>query len=362
MTNLKNNNSLISFTDMGFNNILDAYRKENNLNDFDMARVTKEHRERYTVKTEQGDLEAEIIGNLRYSANSRLDFPAVGDWVAISQYDDHKAFIHAVYERTTLLLRKAVGKDGEPQVIAANIDVAFIVQSVHRDFSLNRLERYLTICYDAKITPVIIINKIDLISSSELDELLQQINERIPTVKVIAVSAMDDEQMDSLKSFITAGTTYCMLGSSGVGKSTLINQLTGISNLETNTIGKSTDRGKHTTTHRELIVLPEGGIFIDTPGMRELGVTDVSDGMEQAFETILLLAEQCKFSDCSHRLEIGCAVKEALNKGDISAEYYENYLKINKEKAHYESSSLDKKRKGKDLAKIIKTVKKLKNN
>ena len=354
-------NSVLSLTDLGYNTDTETYRKHKQLTEFEVGRVITEHKERYTVRTSDGMLEAEVLGNLRYTAESRLDFPAVGDWVALSRYDDNKAFIHHVYERSSILLRKSVGTHAEQQVIATNIDTAFVVQAVNRDFNINRIERYLTISHEANITPVIILTKIDLIQEDELNALLQQVSARIKGVDIIPISNLSKQGLDTLKNSILPGKTYCMLGSSGVGKSSLINSLLGTEKMVTKTIGEGTDRGRHATTHRELVVLPEGGIFIDTPGMRELGVTDVSAGLEQTFELISELAESCRFSDCTHTHEKGCAVLDAVKNEEILEEYYENYLKLNREKEHYASTVQEKRRRGKEFSKQVKTVKQLKN-
>lgn len=354
----KSDNKNISLTELGYNPFFEQYRKQNNLENFNFGRIVQEHKERYLVKTETGDFDAEIIGNLRFTAQSRLDFPAVGDWVAITEYDDNKALIYSIFPRETIILRKAVGKDGEPQIVACNVDTAFIILSVNRDFNLNRIERYLSICNESKVEPVIIISKIDLISKEELEIILESIENRLPNITTIALSNIDDTGLNKIKSLITKGKTYCMLGSSGVGKSTLINKLAGSEMLKTKEIGEGTDRGKHTTTHRELIVLENGGIFIDNPGMREIGMTNMSGGIEQTFQTISDLASNCKYKDCKHLHEKGCAIIQAVDNGEISYGVYENYIKLNKEKEHFESSSLDRKNKGKKLSRLIKTFKK----
>ncbi len=351
----------IPLKELGYSEKNKKYRIDNDLTEFEVGRIITEHKERYLVRTSTGVLDAEVLGNLRYTANSRLDFPAVGDWVAISTYDGNKAFIHQVFERKSILLRKSVGKYAEQQIIAANIDVAFVVQAVNRDFNINRIERYLTIAYESNIEPVVIITKSDLITEDQLETMLESINTRIANIKVIALSNVNKAGIDELKRYIKKGQTYCMLGSSGVGKSTLINNLVGQELMLTKTIGDGTDRGRHATTHRELIVIPDSGIFIDNPGMRELGVTDVGSGLEQTFDLIAEKAADCKYSDCSHQVEAGCAVIQAVEDGEIDEDYYQNFLKLNKEKEHYQSTALDKKRKDKNLSKLIKNSKKIKN-
>lgn len=343
--------------ELGYNNEFESYRKEQQLSAFGVGRVILEHRERYTVKTESNELDCELIGNLRYTVTDKRELPAVGDWVAISEYDEGKALIHAVFPRFSILERKAVGRAGATQIIATNIDVGLIVQAVNRDFNVNRLERYLTICNTSKIDPIIILSKIDLIEKQELEGLLIQIQERIKNVPVIAISNQTKAGVEELRVKLIKGNTYCLLGSSGVGKSTLINTLIGEEIMQTGVISESIDRGKHVTTHRELLVF-ENGILIDNPGMREVGITDSSEGFEMTFSEISDLAQDCKYNDCTHTNEDGCAVLEALENGNLHPDSYANYLRMEKERMHFESSAQERKKKGKDLGKLIKNMKK----
>ena len=345
----------MNLKDLGYNDNLQAFREENNLSSFELGRVILEHKERYVVKTAHQEFDAELIGNLRYTAESRYDFPAVGDWVAFSEFDQAKALIHAVYPRSSVLKRKAVAKTGQVQIIATNIDVGLIVQAVDRDFNLNRLERYLTVCNTSRVTPVIVLSKIDLINEKELQELIGQVRQRMPDIPVLAISN-EVKGVDLLKAFIQQGKTYCLLGSSGVGKSTLINSLAGEELMETSEISSSVNKGRHTTSHRELVVLKDGGILIDNPGMREIGITDGNQGLEITFEAILGFADNCKYRDCQHINEKGCGVLEALEKGEIDEESYVNFRKIQKEKQHFESDIMERKKKDKELGKLIKSA------
>ncbi len=350
----------MTLEDLGYNSELEDYRKEQNLDSFGVGRVILEHRDRYTVKTESNEFDCELIGNLRFTVTDKNKLPCVGDWVAISEYDECKALIHAVLPRSSVLERKAVGKLGQTQIIAANIDVGLIIQSVNRDFNINRLERYLTICNSSKINAIIILSKIDLIEELELKELVIQVQKRIKNIPVIAISNQSKIEIDEIKSKLIQGKTYCLLGSSGVGKSTLINTLIGEEVMQTGIISESIDRGKHVTAHRELIVF-ENGILIDNPGMREVGITDASDGFEMTFDDILNLAQDCKYNDCTHTNEDGCAVLAALENDDLNPESYENFLKMEKERLHFESNAQERKKKGKDLGKLIKNMKKSNN-
>ena len=344
--------------DLGYNDKLEAFRIEEKLDGFEIGRVSAEHKERYVVKTADKEYDAEIIGNLRFSAHKRSDFPAVGDWVAFSEYDENKVLIHTVFPRKTIIERQAVGKQGEKQIIATNIDYAFIVQAVDRDFNINRLERYLIICNTSKVKPIIILNKIDLINDTVLTKLITTVQDRIKQIPIIAISNETHKGVEKLKESIKEGKTYCLLGSSGVGKSTLLNNLSGKQMMKTNTISASTNKGRHVTSHRELLVLENGGILIDNPGMREVGIADSVEGLEITFETIVELSKHCKFKDCSHTTEIGCAVLAAVDSEEIDESSYENYLKMEREKEHFESTVAVKRKKDKDFGKMVKNYKK----
>ncbi|WP_111710087.1 ribosome small subunit-dependent GTPase A [Lutibacter citreus] len=350
----------MTFEDLGYKAELEKYRKEQGLDSFEIGRVILEHKDRYIVKTKNTEYDSELIGNLRFTANSKNDLPAVGDWVAISEYDENKALIHSVYPRHSVLERKAVGKLGQTQIIATNIDYALIVQSVNRDFNINRIERYLTICHASKIEPIIVLSKIDLIEKSELDIILENINKRIKGISIIAISNQSQIGLNKIKSKLKKGKTYCLLGSSGVGKSTLINNLVGEKLMITGEISESINRGKHITTHRELIVT-ENGILIDNPGMREVGITNSTAGLEITFDEILELSHKCKFNDCTHTNEKNCAILKAVEKGEIDTDSYLNFLKMEREKDFFESSLEERKKKDKNFGKMIKNFKKQRN-
>lgn len=343
--------------DLGYNESFEQQRIAQGLHHFELGRVISEHKERYIVKTTAGEFEAEVTGNLRFSSKSREDFPAVGDWVALIPYEENFAIIHKILPRKSLISRQAVGKFGEQQVIAANVDVAFLVQSVDRDLNTNRLERYLTICHASKVTPIIVLTKVDLIDSQTLDQIRSELHKRIKQVLVLTVSNETKEGYDSLRNLIEKGQTYCLLGSSGVGKSTLLNNLAGKTIMKTNAISKSAQRGRHITSHRELVLLDGGGILIDNPGLREVGITDMDGGIESTFGQIEELAKDCKYKDCSHTNELGCRLIKALEEGEIDEKSYQNYLKIGKEKEHYEQTVSEKRKKDKDFGKMVKNMK-----
>jgi len=348
----------MTIEDLGYNSVLENYRKEKNLSSFGIGRVISEHKERYIVKTDIDEFEAEIVGNLRFSAKNRSDFPAVGDWVATSEYDENKVIIHSVFPRKTILERQAVGKQGEKQIIATNIDFAFIVQAVDRDFNINRIERYLTICNASNVKPIIILCKIDLISDLQLKDIRGSIDERIKLVPIVAISNETEIGYNRLNKIIVKGNTYCLLGSSGVGKSTLLNNLSGKALMKTDSISISTKKGRHITSHRELIILGNGGILIDNPGMREVGIVDTTSGLEITFNTIIKLSQNCKFKDCTHIHENGCAILEAVENEEIDKNSYDNYLKMEREKTYFESTWEEKRKKDKDFGKMVKNYKK----
>lgn len=344
--------------DLGYNDKIEKSRIENNLEDFDIGRVISEHKERYIVKTEKGEFEAEITGNLRFSAKGREDFPAVGDWVTLTIYDSGFSIIHGILPRFSIISRQSVSQFGEVQIIATNIDYAFLIQAVDRDFNINRLERYLTICYSSDVSPIIVLSKTDLIDEQRINGILNDIKLRIKNVPVIAISNETQNGYEAIKKTIEKGKTYCMLGSSGVGKSTLLNNLSGRTIMRTDTISQSTNKGRHVTSHRELIILENGGILVDNPGMREVGIADTTSGLEITFDKIVSLSQNCKFKDCTHTRETGCSILEAVEKGDIDKNSYENYLKLEREKAHFELTVVEKRKKDKELGKIIKNYKK----
>ena len=344
--------------ELGYKENLEKFRVEQNLESFEIGRIVAEHKERYIVRTTEGNYEAEITGNIRFTAKGREDFPAVGDWVALTTYDFDFALIHKILPRFSIIKRQAVGKFGEIQVIATNIDFAFIIQAIDRDFNINRLERYLTICNSSHVKPIIVLSKIDLIEEFQINELLKNLSIRIKNVTIIPISNETKAGYEKVKMIIEKGKTYCLLGSSGVGKSTLLNNLSGNNCMKTDKISQSTNKGRHITTHRELIILENGGILIDNPGMKEVGIADASNGFEITFDLLFQISQNCKFKDCTHTFETGCAVIEAVEQGEINKESYDNYLKIEKEKAHYESTVLEKRKKDKAFGKMVKNYKK----
>lgn len=344
--------------DLGYHLKMDLFRTECTRAGWEMARVTAEHKERYTILTVKGEFEAEITGNLRFTARNREDFPAVGDWVAVATFDPDFAIIHQIMPRYSVLKRQAAGHSGDIQIIAANIDVAFLVQAADRDFNLNRLERYLTLCYSAKVSPVVVLTKTDLAEGTVIGTMLSSIKQRTGGIPAIAVSNQTRDGYDTLYELMEQGKTYCMLGSSGVGKSTLLNNLSGRPIMKTDAISQSTQKGRHVTSHRELVLLGNGSILIDNPGMREVGLADEEGGLETAFNKIVSLSHNCRYTDCTHTTEAGCSVIEAVEQGELDAGAWENYLKMEREKAHYESTVAERRKRDRIFGKILKDYKK----
>ncbi len=352
----------MKLADLGYSAFFEAQRQRLGLDGHPVARVIAEYKEAYTVKNEAGEFPAKITGKQLFSAKCREDFPAVGDWAAVSLPGDGSAVIRAVLPRSSLLRRRGAGRFSS-QVIAANLDSAFIIESLDRDFSLNRFERYCALARDGGITPSIVLNKTDLASPAELEEKTAAIRERFADMDIIPTSAAAGQGLEELRSRILPGKTYCFLGSSGVGKSSLINRLLGSDAIRTLAIGEGTGRGKHTTTRREMDFPGGGGIIIDNPGMREVGMADSGAGINNVFEEITALAENCRFKDCTHEREPGCAVQAALETGELDQGRYANYLKLKKEAAHYRLNNAGRREKDRRFGKFIKkTLDQIKKN
>ena len=348
--------------DLGYDSFFEFNRVKLGLDAFQIARVIAEHKGSYKVKNNYGEYLAKITGKQIYKAKLREDYPAVGDWVAINQLNNNQAVIKTVLPRKSIIKRRFGDKDkngekSEVQIIAANIDIAFIIQSIGRDFSVNRFERYLTVVKDNNIEPVIIINKTDLVSKEELNLKLMEIKKRLGKIEVIPTNIVNGEGLDKLKNYIQKGKTYCFLGSSGVGKSSIINKILGKDNIKTGDVSAYSDRGKHVTTSREMYFLKEGGVLVDNPGIREVGMTDADAGLENLFDEIEVLAKKCKFVDCTHTHEPGCAVLAFLESGNLDKDKYLNYVSMKKEIEHFEMTEFEKREKNKQFGKFIRKAK-----
>ena len=296
-----------------------------------IARVTEQHHDLYQVISESGEINASVSGKLLYNADGKEGFPAVGDWVMIDRQDGSsgKAIIHHILRRKSVLARQSSGTTNTGQIIGANIDIIFICMSLNADFNLRRMERYLAIAWDSMATPVIVLTKSDL--CHDLPQKLKELASVSMGVEVIACSAENGNGYEAINTYLERGKTIAFVGSSGVGKSTLINHLLGKNVLATKTI-RDDDKGRHTTTHRQLLLLPHGGVVIDTPGMRELQI--YTGNLAKAFEDVEEIASNCKFSDCSHGTEPGCAIKDAIKKGILSAKRFESYQKLQREMSY----------------------------
>ena len=328
-----------------------------------LGRVVSQYKDIYKVVTEEGVGLAEVSGRFIYEALALKDYPAVGDFILVDRPDDLSGnmIISKVLKRKSFFERKAPGHGKEMQIVATNIDIVFICMSLNNDFNLNRLERYIVAAFNSGGKPIVILTKADL--CNDLEDILNEVSDISLGVDVIPISVFDDVSLNKLAGYIKPGVTTTFIGSSGVGKTTLINKLLGEDLLLTDEI-RNDDKGKHTTTRRELILLPSGGLVIDTPGMRELGVEYVS--ITESFEDIEELALSCKFKNCTHGVEPGCKIREALYNGELDERRYANYLKLKKE-SKYEDLDFKELEKTKfdDMFKEfggIKKIKKYKKN
>ena len=337
---------------LGYDSQLDTFIQSRDLADFEIGRVIRESKQKYIIKTQLGNFNGQISGKLRHEAKSRADYPAVGDWVAIKQMEEREAIIHEILPRKTIIERQAIGRFGKKQTIAANVDTAFVLQDIAHDFNLNRLDRLIAIGFASKIQPVVILTKIDVEEKSELADKAAQIKKRFTDIPILFLSNKSMEGLSAIQQLIEYGKTYCFIGASGAGKSTLINNLVGEKVMLTKSLREKSNKGQHTTSHRELFILKDSGILIDTPGMRELGVAESYKSLEPTFEIIFTLSESCKYSDCTHLIEPGCAVRLALENNEIDQSYYDNFHKMKEEQNQFELN-----KKGIKDKKMIKKIK-----
>jgi len=348
---------------LGLNNWIRNNIDKDKLRDYQLARVTAVDKDSFRVKGEEGECRAELTGKLLYTASSPLDYPTVGDWVYVQFFDDNTlALIHELLPRMNLLKRKASGRAFDIQLIAANIDTAFIIQSLDTNFNIQRLERYLVVTSECNIRPVILFSKSDLVPVNDIDAKLLEVRKRLPNVRAVSFSNLHNADLLPINELLAEGETFCLLGSSGVGKTTLLNNLLGEELYKTCSVRERDNKGRHTTSRRQLTVLAAGAILIDTPGMRELGTFDIESGIEDTFTEIAQLSKKCRFTDCSHTKELGCAVLAALENETIEMKQYENYIKMTKESKYYAMSYIEKRRKDKDFGKMVKSVKKIKGS
>jgi ribosome biogenesis GTPase len=346
-------NSKTELNDLGYNEFVGTKQESLESTEYSIARVVAEHKEIYRVRSANGEYSARITGKQMFNAVKREDYPAVGDWVIITELDKERAVIHKILPRKTILKKKYSNKQ-DVQIIATNIDTAFVVESLDRDYNLNRFERYFVLANEGGIKPAIILNKVDLVSEIELNKKIDQIKNRFDNIDIISTSVITERGLNESVNYIAKGKTYCFLGSSGVGKSSLINKLLKRDEIKTREISDSTGKGKHTTTVREMYFLENGGIVIDNPGTREVGIADAGTGIENVFDEITFLSKECKYTNCTHMHEPGCAILKAVEDKKLDENKYQNYIKLRKENEYYELTSLDKREKDRKFGKFIK--------
>jgi ribosome biogenesis GTPase len=342
---------------LGFDQWFQDKRSEARRPDCNVARVTAVHRDSYLVRNENSEVLAELTGGFVYTAESSIDLPSVGDWALVQYHNaDTFAIIHGLLPRKSSLRRKTPGKKIDYQMIAVNIDTALIVQACDFDFNLRRLERYLVMVNEGSIEPVLLLTKSDLVSPEMLEHRISEVRQANIKCKVLPLSNVTGIGVDQVRQLLEPGKTCCLVGSSGVGKTTLLNHIIGRDLFETNTVRASDGKGKHTTAQRQLIVLDQGAMLIDTPGMRELGNIGVSSGLEESFSDIWSLSKNCRFANCAHTQEVGCALLTAIKNGTLHADRYQSYLKLMKESEYNELSYVEKRRKDRKFGQFVKTA------
>lgn len=347
---------------LGYDNWFAEHAEESLLPGQTKARVTAVDRDSFLVRDENGETPAELAGKLRFTTDSSADLPCVGDWVCVAPQDSKgPSIIHGVLPRRSYLRRKRPGKIVDFQMIGTNIDVAFIVQACHYDFNVRRLDRYLVMANEGNIEPIVILSKTDLITPEELDDLIGRIQQAGIFAEIISLSNTTGHGLDDFRKVLVPGKTFCLLGSSGVGKTTLINRLLGRDEYETKAVS-GTGEGVHTTSRRHLLVLDNGAMLMDTPGMRELGLIGATEGMEDSFGDIQKLSLSCRFSNCTHTKEPGCAILAAMETGALSTARFQSYLKLQKETDFNDLSYVQKRKKDRDFGKFVKSVMKRKKN
>ena len=347
--------NLINIKKYGFTEVFSNIVPQDN--GLEPARVLSQEKGFYRIITDKGEKMAEISGKFRFQTTVSSEYPAVGDFVFVNWNESgDSAIIESLLPRKSAFVRKAAGEPQKEQVVAANIDTVFLCMALNNDFNLRRLERYISIAWDSGAMPVVVLTKSDL--CDDLDNKLSEISSVAIGVDVLVTTSVEENGYKELLPFISEGKTVAFIGSSGVGKSTLINRLLGQEYLKTNGL-RNDDKGRHTTTRRELFLLPSGGMVIDTPGMRELGMWDNDTGIERTFADIEELAAQCKFRNCTHTSEPGCAIRRALELGELQTDRWQSYQKLKAENDYMEDKESYLIAKGKREKEISKLIKKM---
>lgn len=356
----------MNLTTLGFSTYfeeqLTAFKEESKLANCVPARVTLEHKHSYRVLAEEGEWLATVAGHFAYTSQAREDYPAVGDWVLVEKMPgEEKAIIHKLFNRKSVFSRKVAGQEIKEQIVASNVDIVLLVMSLNADFNIRRLERYLVAAWDSGAKPVIVLTKADL--CEDITSMVREVELVAFGVDIFVTSARSGEGIEAIQTLFTEGVTGALLGSSGAGKSTLMNALSGEELMKVSGIREDDAKGRHTTTHRELIVLPSGGCLIDTPGMRELQLWDQSESLSSSFRDIEEFAAACRYRDCTHHMEPHCAVQQAISDGALEQSRLQSYFKLQKELAFIErktniQAKLNEQRKWKQIAKGMKKGKK----
>lgn len=352
----------MQLSDLGWSPFFESFFEDYRIKGHTSLRIVRVNKGNYIASNGSKDFSCELTGKFTFQSEGKGNFPTVGDWVVVSEIpNESKALIHAVLPRKSAFSRKVAGEKSDEQVVAANIDTVFIVTGLDMNFNLRRIERYLSLAWESKAVPVILLNKSDLCEDAETKK--NEVESIAPGIDVFMLSAKENSGMDFLKDYIKTGKTIAFIGSSGVGKSTIINSVLGSDRFEVNEVSDLGSRGRHTTTFRELILLPTGGMVIDTPGMREIQVWGDETGLTNAFSDIEELSINCRFKDCTHEKEPGCAVQQAIKSGSIDPKRMENYLKLKREYAYMsdrqtmKASAIEKAR-WKNISKYAKKLKK----
>ncbi len=341
-----------------YKSLLEESISENDWTDLEGGKVTTVHRDGYLVRATDGEYKSQLLGHLLYEASSgEGNLPVVGDWVVFQAFDD-QGIIHGVLPRKTTLARETGRKGSDTQVIVANADGGLIVMGADRDFNLNRVERYLALCYSGELQPLIVVTKVETLEEDRYTELSTAMSERFDSVPFFLLDSISGKGLSALQEALLPRHTYAMMGSSGAGKSTLLNALAEEIKMKTGEISEHVNKGKHTTTHRELVALPNGAFIVDNPGLRAVGVGGAGEGLGAAFSSIDELAKECRFADCTHTNEPGCKVLEALEAEEITPEAYDNFQRLVRETEHYESTEHERRRKQKSFTAMVKQHKK----